>query len=215
LSAFRVTGDLALLDEVSRLTQHMRAQLDDAWTRRYAQAAGSTDGYLNWVWDRDYSDTHRGRDLNEIDEMRVHSGLAQVAYTFLLNADFESPNGVNYGERATFWLDYLKNHFEAKWRERRDVPWPEFPFLTLPHVHETLEFVRYHHYMHLLTGEEAYAKEAARLSALIFDNFRQVETDDGIALVTPRSILSMGGSQQYLMPSVYFRHVLATVVDLH
>lgn len=214
-TAFRVTGDLRLLDEIDRLAQHMRAQLDDAWRGRYSRAEGSADGYLNWVWDQDHSDEHHGRDLHETDEMRTHSMVAQFAYAFRLNADLESPNGVDYGERAAFWTDYLRNHFEAKWRERHRVPWPRFPFLERPHLHETLEFVRYHHYMYLLTGEEPYAQEARRLSRVAFESFREAETPSGPALVTPRSVLSMGGSLDYLIPSVYFRHVIATVVDLH
>ena len=215
LTAFRVTGDLALLDEVDRLAQHMRSKLDDAWTHRAARADGAVDGYLNWVWDRDHSDEHRGRDINEIDEMRTHAAVAQLAYAFAANAELESPNGVDYAERAGFWLTYLRDHFEAKWRERNRVPWPEFPFLQRPHLHETLEFARYHHYMHLLTGEEAYAEEAARLSRVSFENFRVAESDAGPALVTPRSVLSMGGRQDYLIPSIYFRHMVPTIVDLY
>lgn len=215
LTAFRVTGDLALLDEVSRLTQHMRAQLDDRWTHSAARDDRSEDGYLNWVWDQNWSNEQRGRDIHETDDLRVSSVLAQVAYTFSQNAELDSPNGVDYAERASFWLDYLRNHFEAKWRERNDAPWPKMPFIVRPHLHETLEFVRYHHYMHLLTGEEAYAEEAAKLSRVAYENFREVETDAGVALVTPRSILSMGGAEKYLLPSVYYRHVLATAVDLH
>ena len=214
-TAFRVTGDLALLDEIDRLGQHMRAQLDDAWQGRASRDDGAADGYLNWVWDQDNSDEHRGRDVHEIDEMRTHSMIAQLAYAYAANADLQSPNGVDYAERAAFWTEYLRDHFEAKWRERNDVPWPRFPFLERPHLHETVEFARYHHYMHLLTGEEAYAEEARRLSRVSYENFREAETPSGPALVTPRSVLSMGGSLEYLLPSIYFRHVVATVVDLH
>ncbi len=214
-TAFRVTGDLELLDEIDRLAQHMRAQLDDSWHGAASLDRGAVDGYLNWVWDQDESLAHKGRDLHEIDEMRTHSMIAQVAYAFAANADLESPNGVDYAERAAFWTDYLRDHFEAKWRERHRVPWPEFPFLERPHLHETLEFVRYHHYMYLLTGEEPYEAEARRLSRVAFENFREADSPSGPALVTPRSVLSMGGSLDYLLPSIYFRHVVATVVDLH
>lgn len=215
LTAFRVTGDLALLDEVDRLAQHMRAQLSDAWQGRHRSDSDAVDGYYNWIWDRGTSSTHDGRDIHEIDEMRTHSVLAHVAYAFARNSELESPNGVVYAERADFWLDYLANHFEAKWRERNGVPWPRFPFMERPHLHETLEFARYHHYMGLLTGEDAYAAEAERLSEVAFENFREAETDNGPALVTPRSVLSMGGTLEYLLPSTYFRYVVATAVDLH
>lgn len=215
LTAFRLTGDLELLDEVDRLAQHMRANLDDAWAGRYRNEPGSRDGYLNWVWDRDSSDTHRGRDINEIDELRTHSGLAQVAYAFAANADLESPNGVPYAERAEFWLTYLQDHFEPKWRERNDAPWPEFPFIERTSLHGNTDFVRYHHYMHLLTGREEYAAEVRRLSDLAFTAYTEVETDAGPAYVATRGILAIGGSLDRLIPSTYFRHVVASVVDLH
>lgn len=215
LAAFRVTGDLAILDEISRLTQHMRAALDDAWTGRYASAAGSVDGYLNWVWDQGHSDTHRGRDIIVMDEMRAHALMAQVAYVFTENADLESPNGVDYAERGAFWLDYLSEHFEPKWRDRNNVRWPRFPFMQRSYTHEMFEFTRYHHYMYLLTGEEPYAREAKRISELVFENFREADTDSGPALVTPHGIRSMGADFLYLMPSTYFRYVVSTALDLH
>lgn len=215
LTALRVTGDLKLLDEVDRLAQHMRAQLDDRWFGRAAFDAGSVDGYLNWVWDQSTSTQHRGRDIHEIDEMRTHSLVAQLAWAFSVNQDLPSPNGVDYAERASFWLDYLVNHFEAKWRDRHDLPWPGFPILARPHVHETMEFIRYHHYMYLLTGKEPYRREAERLSDLIVDNFKEVETDSGPALVTPRSVLAEGGQQNYLIPTTYVRYVYLTAIDLY
>src|SRR5690606_23823563 len=103
----------------------------------------------------------------------------------------------------TFWTDYLVNHFEAKWRLRHDAPWPEFPFLTRPHMHETVDFIRYHHYLYLLTGRPEYRAEASRLTAITIGNLVQVPTEVGPALVSPRSVLSLGGSQVYLMPSTY------------
>lgn len=215
LVAFRITGDLALLDEVDRLAQHMRAKLADRWTGRAAFDEGSVDGYLNWVWDRGTSEEHRGRDLHEIDEMRTHAMVAQFAYAFQLNEGLDSPNGVDYAERAAFWTEYLVNHFEAKWRARHHVPWPEFPFIVRPHMHETTEFIRYHYYMALLTGRDEYMREADRMSDLVLDNFVEVPSDAGPALVTPRSVLAMGGSVRYMLPSTYVRYLYATAVDLH
>lgn len=215
LTALRVTGDLAFLDEADRLTQHMRSVLDDTWKRGAALESGSVDGYLNWIWDRDTSREHRGRDLHEIDEMRTHSLLANVAYAFKVNAEVGSPNGVDYAERAEFWTSYLVDHFEAKWRERHDVPWPEFPFIVRPHMHETTEFIRYHHYMYLLTGREPYRDEAERMAGIVLDNFVEVPTGSGPAFVTPRSVLSLGGSVRYLLPSTYVRYLYNSAVDLH
>lgn len=215
LTALRVTGDLAILDEVDRLAQHMRAKLEDTWTGRAASDSGSVDGYLNWVWDRDHSAEHRGRDVHEIDEMRTHALVAQFAYAFKANEQSQGPNGVDYAERAEFWTDYLVNHFEAKWRDRHDAPWPEFPFLTRPHMHETVDFIRYHHYMYLLTGRQPYQDEVDRLTRIVLDNMVEVASDAGPALVSPRSILSLGGTLEYLMPSTYVRYLYASAVDLN
>lgn len=215
LTALRITGDLALLDEVDRLAQHMRAKLNDTWTGAAALDRGSVDGYLNWVWDRDTSAQHRGRDIHEIDEMRTHSMVAQFAYAFKANAGLESPNGVDYAERAAFWTGYLVDHFEAKWRARHDVPWPEFPLIVRPHMHETTEFIRYHHYMALLTGYEEYRHEAERMTEIVMNNFVEVPSEAGPALVTPRSVLAMGGSVRYLLPSTYVRYLYSTAVDLY
>src|SRR5690606_37195696 len=210
LTSLRVTGDLAILDEVDRLAQHMRAKLEDTWTRGAGRDSGSRDGYLNWVWDRDGSDQHRGRDIHEIDEMRTHALVAQFAYAFKANEGLEGPHDVDYAERAAFWTDYLVNHFEAKWRERHRVPWPEFPFLTRPHMHETVDFIRYHHYMYLLTGREPYKGEALRLTEVAIGNLVEVASEAGPALVSPRSVLSLGGSLEYLMPSTYVRYLYAS-----
>lgn len=215
MTALRVTGDLALLDEVDRLAQHMRSRLEDRWRGPAAFDSEGVDGYLNWVWGQSGSAAHTGRDVHEIDEMRTHAMVAQFAWAFAINADVSSPNGVDYAERAQFWTDYLVEHFEAKWRERNGTAWPEFPFLSRPHLHETVDFVRYHTYLHRLTGKEEYAAEARRLSEIVFDNFVEVEADGGPALVTPRSVLSMGGEQDYMIPSTYVRYVFASAVDLH
>ncbi|MBX3144961.1 MAG: hypothetical protein KF813_14475 [Trueperaceae bacterium] len=215
LFAFRVTGDLDILDEVDRLAQNMRSLLKDSWRGANGLGSGGTDGYLNWVW-RQSSDTSlRGRDTHVTDEMRTHSLVAAFAYAFEANRELTSPNGVDYAERADFWTDYLVNDFEAKWRERERVPWPRFPFLSRPHVHETVSFIRYHHYLYLLTGQDAYRREALRLTEVVLGNFRGVETPSGVALVTPRSILSLGGSEDYLIPTTYARYVYSDAIDLY
>lgn len=213
LTAFRLTGDLLLLDEVDRLAQHMRSTLDDAWNGPAAFDRDGIDGYLNWTW-RQSHPLHSGRDLHVTDEMRAHSLVAQIAWAFRANEDLSSPNGVDYRERADFWTSYLVEHFEAKWRQRNETRWPKFPFMSRPHTHETLEFVRYHHYLYLLTGKEEYRREAQRLSTLSFENFRVADSDSGEALVVTHSVIAAGGHEDYLLPSTYVRYVYSTAVDL-
>ncbi|MBX3144441.1 MAG: hypothetical protein KF813_11830 [Trueperaceae bacterium] len=215
LFAFRVTGDLEILDEVDRLAQNMRSLLKDSWRGANGLGSAGTDGYLNWVWRQSGDASLRGRDTHVTDEMRTHSLVAAVAYAFEANRGLSSPNGIDYAERADFWTSYLVDDFEAKWRERERVPWPRFPFLSRPHVHETVAFIRYHHYLYLLTGQEAYRREALRLTDVVLDNFRSVDTPQGAALVTPRSILSAGGSEDYLIPTTYARYVYSDAIDLY
>ena len=123
LQLLRVTGDQRLLDEVDRLTELMRAKLKD---RSILTVGGSTyqaDGYLNWVWQ--YNEpSYVGTDIHEMDEILTHSLVASYAYAFQVNRDLDP----RYAERAQFWTNYLKNHFEAKWRKRKKIP-TGFPFL--------------------------------------------------------------------------------------
>src|SRR5690606_16950428 len=49
LLAFRMTGDLRLLDEIVRLTDIQKSKLHDSW-RDTLDGSQQKDGYLNWVW---------------------------------------------------------------------------------------------------------------------------------------------------------------------
>ena len=216
LTVFRVTGDLRLLDEVDRLAQLMRSHLHDSWRGTRDGTNGARDGYLNWVYRRE-SRSLGGKDLHEVNEMRAHALMAQVAWTFQNNRDLQSPAGVSYGERADFWRDYLVNHFEKKWRERNDVPWPRFPFLERNGMPSQMNWIRYHYYMGRLTGKAEYTREARRLSNEMFDlEFREIATDAGPAYVWPASREGAnGGSRDYLQPTIYSRYIMADAVDLH
>lgn len=216
LTALRLTGDLALLDRVDELSQSMRAQLDDSWRGvREGNRRDGKDGYLNWVWGSGNSDYHQGKDVHETDEIRTHALVAEIAWAFRLNSDLPSPAGVDYGERSDFWLGYLENHFEAKWRERNDVAWPRFPFLQRPYVHPTLALTKYHYYMYRLTDRREYLREAMRLSDVLFAEIREIETDAGAAFVWRRSIISHGGNENYLMPTAYSSLVIVDALSLH
>src|SRR5690606_39479962 len=49
LHAFRLTGDLKLLDEIDYIAEIMRGELHDSWRDvREGSAAPGKDGYLNW-----------------------------------------------------------------------------------------------------------------------------------------------------------------------
>ena len=215
LTAFRITGDLRLLDEIDRLAQIQRSRLADGWRDTLDDTDGTQDGYLNWV-DRHISNPAlRGKDLTEYNEARAHSILAQIAYVYDRNRDIASPSGVDYGERADFWKYYLTEHFEPKWRERNNVAHGEFPFIfrTRKQVHAVVSVIRYHHYMAKLTGDDRYLSEVARQTDRTFGELRVTEVDGEEAYVWRRKI--GGDNTDYLMPTTYVRYVITDVVDYY
>lgn len=214
LDAFRLTGDLNLLDEMDRLLQIARTQLRDAWDD------GTTDGFLNW---RNYTGSegtpNYGTDnAREIDEILLHSMLAEVTWAFRLNQNLTSPHGILYKSRADFWQNYLSNHFEAKWRSRRNIP-TGFPFLVKNLHHIYVTFIRYHYYMGKLTGRTDYLNEANRMAGVISRNICAVQTISGTSYSWPHIIYfdpKSGGipSTLYAQPEVYVRHTLSSTFAL-
>jgi fibronectin type 3 domain-containing protein len=216
LTMLRVTGDLRILDELDRLMQRARGQLRDRWDN------GKTDGYLNW---RNYfsasqtDPTLRGTDLRrELDEILAHSFTAAVAYAFKVNENKVSPKGIPYKERATFWTHYLKNHFETKWRKRNGKNATEFPFMYKHLMHIYSNFVRYHYYMHKLTGNAAYLKEATRLASVVDKNMIDIKTSKGVAYIWQHGVTfdmwrdtKVGNTQM----TVYLLKTYAAIMDLH
>lgn len=214
LTAFRVTGDLALLDEVDRIAELMRSRLRDPWRGTVDGTSGTRDGYLNWVFRAGSSRAQQGKDLHPFDEMRTHALIAEIAWALHNNRDLVSPNGVPYGARADFWTTYLVDHFEAKWRERNAVPAGRFPFLEHESLHATVAFVKYHYYLGSILNDERRFAEARRLSALVLDRFVVVATDAGPAWVWPR-LLGPTDELAYLQPTTYARYVIGDAVDLN
>jgi hypothetical protein len=215
LTAFRVTGDLALLDEVDRIAEHMRAQLSDPWRDTLDGTDGTRDGYVNWVFRTGNSREHQGKDVHTFDEMRTHALVAEIAWALHHNRDLESPNGVAYGERADLWTAYLLEHFERKWRERNGVGPHAFPFLESSSLHATVAFIKYHHYVDRIVGSAGHRREAARLTEVVRRQFDSYQVAGGTALAWPRTILEQGGTRDYLQPTTYARYVIGDLVDLH
>lgn len=215
LFAFRLTGDLRLLDEIDRLTEIMRSKLRDEWRGTLDGTDGTRDGYLNWVYRRDNVEKHVGKDLFKSNDLKTAAVLASYAYALELNRDLESPGGVDYGARADTWKDYLVDHFEAKWREREGVP-RGFPIMLRPHTHTYVSWIKWHYYMHALTGEAGYLAEAERMADMVWENeIQEVSSPAGPAYVWARSILSEGGGENYLHPTVYAKYVLADSIEFH
>jgi hypothetical protein len=217
LTVFRVTGDLRLLDEVDRLAQIMRGKLHDSWRGTIDGTDGTQDGFLNWVERHETTASLAGKDLTEVNEMRTHAHVAMLAYAFHVNRDLVSPSGVNYGARADFWRGYLVNHFEAKWRKRKNKPWPQFPFLERNGMPSQMDWIKYHYYMGLLTGKSEYTREARRLTDEMFTcEFRTASSPNGTAYVWHASrACANGGERDYLQPTTYGRYIIANAVELH
>ena len=215
LTAFRITGDLALLDHVDTIAQRMRQELRDEWRGTTDGTDGTTDGYLNWVYRQDPRDTYRmGKDTGKLDEMRLHSIIAMIAYTLDLNRDLDSPNGHDYAAHADFWHDYLINHFEAKWRERTGKE-TGFPFLTHPGTSVYYAWTLYHYFMGRLTHDDAYLTEATRMADTLWDEIRTTTTPTGTAYVWAGNITSLSSSRNYLQATGYASGVYGSSITFH
>jgi hypothetical protein len=216
LTAFRITGDLRLLDEIERLTQIQRNKLADGWRGTLDGTDGTSDGFLNWV-DRHHSNNASlyGKDTGEVNEIKAHSILAMIAYVFELNRDLPSPSGADYGERADFWKYYLTEHFEAKWRSRNKVAEGSFPFIirNWAHTHSAVTSISYHYYMYRLTGVEGYLSVVEHQTNRFFNEARVVNASGREAYVWRRQL--GGGTADYLMPTVYTRYIMADALNFY
>ena len=203
--AFRMTGDLKLLDEVDRIAQLMRSKLADT----------NSDGFLNWVDLYDSDPKFYGQDTQQAYDMKAHTLVAMIAWALHNNRDLRSPAGYDYGAHADFWKDYLVNHFEAKWRKRLNKP-SGFPFASSNGFHSHHSWMRWHYYMGKLTGNAAYTTEAERMANMFWSyEFEETSSSYGRALVWSRGVISEGSTSNYLMPQHYARYVIEEAVDLH
>jgi len=207
LQMLRVTGDQRLLDEVDRLAQLMRAKLKDSSILTVGGSTYQADGYLNWLYLRD--NEYYGTDVHQMDDMLAHTLAASMAYAFHVNRDLDP----RYAERAQFWTNYLKNHFEAKWRKRTRIS-TGFPFLEKKLSHVYTQFVRYHLYMAKLTGEKAYQDEALRMAEVLKQQFKSISTPIGTGTMWDHGMPTIGGSVHGPQPVNYGRYTVQAAADL-
>lgn len=210
LHALRVSGDKRFLVEIDRLAELMRATLDDRSILTYGGTSHDADGYLNWLWrynsDPGYIDT----DIHEMDEMMCHAMVAAIAYTYHVNRDKEH----QYAEKAAFWSNYLTNHFEQKWRSRKQVP-QGFPFLTSRLIHVYMQWVRYHYYMYRLTGDKGYLDETERMARVVAQQITTVTTPSGLAAQWTHGMTVLGEKPMGAQKVNYARYTIQAAADLH
>jgi hypothetical protein len=170
LLGLRATGDLRFLDEVDQLMQDVRSELYDGWCGGVSNSVNKgdydtmygKDGYLNYRRRHGDGDIYC-RDVADLEETLLHGHIAMVMYAYHVNRDLESPAGVDYGERADFWLDYLVNHFEAKWRDRSNASFPDMNFIELKFCHTYNVFNLYYYYVGKRLQDDGSPKAAAYL----------------------------------------------------
>lgn len=187
--AYRKTDDPVIAKQIDTILNIAKSKLRDT----------NGDGYQNWTYQADFNAEARlyyGRDDHHMDEMLTHSMVASAAYTL---------KQAGYSSSAAFWTDYLRNDFEAKWRERKNKP-TGFPFLDHKLMHPSTSFIRYHLYMYKLTGKSEYYDEAKRLAGLVKDTMRL--SDGGYVWSHFRG--TMSGCQ----PMVYVRYTTQALADL-
>jgi len=187
--AYRETGDRDLVRHIDKIMNIAKDQLADT----------NGDGYKNWRWLLRNSGEGRlyyGKDTHAMDEMMTHALVAAAAYTLKQGG---------YSSSARFWTDYLKNDFEAKWRERNNQP-SGYPFIDHFLVHPTTQFIRYNFYMYKLTGDSDYYSEAKRLAGQIRGTMRS----SGSGYVWDHKVGRRGGCQ----PMVYVRYTTQAMADI-
>jgi hypothetical protein len=197
--ALRAAGDLRFLDEIDRLAQKMASKLDDT----------DGDGYENWIYQHGDNDKYVGKDVHEMDDGLTHSSIAAVMYAFHVNRDLPSPSGVDYGARADFWFDYLKNNYEAKWRERNDQP-IGFPFTGKNLAHARSNFIRFYYYMGKVSGDSSYIEWANHLAKVVDDNFVTTKSPSGDSFIWCHNTEGC----LYAQPTNYARYTVMAVLEL-
>ena len=215
LLAFRATGDLRFLDEVDRFGEILRGRLTTVWIDHDGNEIipdDDTEGFRRLLYLRKEDSSHWGRDTHSMNDQLTHANIAHFTYAYHNNRDLTSPTGIDYGERADFWTDYLINDFEKKWRIRRNTP-EGFPFFIRNLAHPYAQFARWHHYMYLITGDGGYADERDRRIDSMIDELVTCPSDVGMAYIWSHGVQGEGSSHEFLQPINYALHEVSAYVD--
>ncbi len=188
LAALRVTGDVRLLDKVARIMTAAKNSLTTTTVN-----GGSYRTWRNW-------------EGNELDETLLHGFVARVAYAFQLNRSVKA----EYANQADFWLNYLQDDFEPKWRAEDSSYGSTIVDKFLMHSYTGM--TAYHVYMYKLTGNTTYLNIANERAGVIKRAFKVYNN----AFVWPHGVNEFRGSKPIwaYQPGVYVGETTSNIYDL-
>lgn len=216
LHAFAVTGDLNLLDRVYDLWRDAVDNLGDR--ALYSDDREAPDGYREWLWQQSSGNELYQSDYNVLEEAMLHAIVARVAFAFENNRTETSPSAYDYATLADDMYDYLKNDFEAKWRDRDGLTASDYDYCDHTLAHSYLSLAQYHHFMYRLTGEVGYATERDRR---ISNWLANTATEDGgsptrTGRVYSHGVLTDGNvNEDYLPEIIYVQYVYDRLLSLY
>ncbi len=207
LQCFRASKDLRLLDAAARWIGATRINRRVGYRGHGSQVTWPASPFPCYVAGADGQmfdgePRIKGTDLSVMNEVKWHATIAEVAYALHLNGARTSPGGLDYGQEADDWIDYLVNAFLPKWTGGGTSGWRadyrgvrrsptyangsgggpqrhgrpaegEWPVcINGGEFHSSLSAMLLAHFMHLLTGSEAARVERDWLAR----NLAEVET---------------------------------------
>ncbi len=198
---FRVTGDVALIEEVDRVMEIARSRLTDT----------TGDGYRNFRRVEAFNDT----DYNTKEDTLAHGFIAEVIYVFEKNAATSTP-AHDYATHARAWLEYLRNDFETKWKQQPITRKTEgLPQRDL--MHPYMEMLRYTAYMaKLFPKDPRYTRLRDAMTRVTLTNFKTDTTPKGEAFVWPHRVQEEASSRECtaFQMGTYPQQTITVFIDL-
>ena len=214
LTALRATQNAAFVDLIAELSDTMADQLVTKWydddRKRWVTPDDGTAGHRRFLYDLKKSGWN-GKDTQVLATVLSHGMIANMAYALHANRGVKSPTGIDYGAKADFWIDYLRNDFEEIWRIRSGEKWPAFPLWTHQVAHSWKSQMRWAFYMYKLTGLEPYRDAAQSYADAVLRNSYAVETSIGRAVVWSHLLDEPGYG---LQPIAYSRYEYGIETDI-
>ena len=205
-TALRATQNPEFVDLIAELADVMADQMVTKWYDEsrnvWVTPNDGTAGYRRFLYDHGSSGWN-GKDTQVLATVLSHGMIANMAYVFEANRHVPSPTGVDYGAKADFWIDYLRNDFEAIWRIRTGKDWPTLPLWSHKIAHSWKSQMRWAFYMYKLTGLEPYLKAAEDYAAGVLRNTYVIDTPLGDGVIWSHRLMQ---ADYGLQPIAYARY---------